>query len=68
MAAVVDPGGAGRRLLFQKVPESKTAKNRVHLDVNVGADAEGDQRRAVARAHIQKLVDAGGSFGATMLG
>jgi hypothetical protein len=36
--AVVDPAGAGPRLFFQRVPEQKTAKNRVHLDVNVGKD------------------------------
>ena len=33
--AVVDPAGAGPRLFFQRVPEPKTAKNRVHLDVSV---------------------------------
>src|SRR3954464_7909533 len=33
--AVVDPSGAGPRLYFQKVPEDKAAKNRVHLDVDV---------------------------------
>jgi catechol 2,3-dioxygenase-like lactoylglutathione lyase family enzyme len=31
--------GAARRLLFQKVPEGKTVKNRVHVDINVGPDA-----------------------------
>jgi hypothetical protein len=31
--------GAARRLLFQKVPEGKTVKNRVHIDINVGPDA-----------------------------
>jgi hypothetical protein len=35
-SAIVDPDGTGPRLYFQKVPEGKTAKNRVHLDVNVG--------------------------------
>src|SRR5258705_5640428 len=30
--------GSGRRILFQLVPEGKTAKNRVHLDVRVGDD------------------------------
>lgn len=35
-SAVVDPAGQGPRLFSQKVPEGKTAKNRVHLDVNVG--------------------------------
>ena len=37
--AIVDPDGVGPRLFFAKVPEGKTAKNRVHLDVNVGAEA-----------------------------
>jgi Glyoxalase-like domain len=30
---VVDPKGSGPRLFFQRVPEGKRAKNRVHLDV-----------------------------------
>lgn len=34
-AAAVDPSGAGPRLLAQLVPEGKTAKNRLHLDVRV---------------------------------
>ena len=34
--AVVDPGGVGPRVLFQRVPETKTLKNRVHLDVRAG--------------------------------
>jgi len=36
MSSVVDPDGRGPRLLFQRVPEGKSAKNRVHLDLNVG--------------------------------
>src|ERR671916_2799029 len=35
-SAVVDPGGAGPRIYFQRVPEPKIVKNRVHVDVNVG--------------------------------
>ena len=30
--------GAGPRLLFQRVPEAKTVKNRVHLDLHVGEE------------------------------
>jgi catechol 2,3-dioxygenase-like lactoylglutathione lyase family enzyme len=30
--------GLGRRVLFQQVPEPKTAKNRVHLDLHAGPD------------------------------
>jgi hypothetical protein len=42
--AIVDPDGVGPRLFFAKVPEAKTAKNRVHLDVRVAADER--RRRA----------------------
>jgi hypothetical protein len=52
--AIVDPGGAGPRLFFQKVPEPKTAKNRVHLDVNASAGRGGDARAAV-REHVERL-------------
>ena len=33
--AIEDPDGEGPRLYFQKVPEGKVAKNRVHIDLNV---------------------------------
>lgn len=36
--AIVDPDGVGPRVFFLKVPEGKSAKNRMHLDVHVGAD------------------------------
>lgn len=31
--------GAGRRILFQAVPETKVVKNRLHLDLLVGPEA-----------------------------
>jgi catechol 2,3-dioxygenase-like lactoylglutathione lyase family enzyme len=34
--AVHDPEGRGPRLYFQRVPEEKQTKNRVHLDLRVG--------------------------------
>jgi len=40
--ALVDPDGDGPRILFQKVPEGKVAKNRVHLDVHVGGSQDVD--------------------------
>ena len=36
VSAAEDPDGRGPRLFFQRVPESKVVKNRVHLDLNVG--------------------------------
>jgi hypothetical protein len=43
--ALVDPDGNGPRLFFQRVPEGKTAKNRVHLDVNVAGDTDDHDAR-----------------------
>jgi hypothetical protein len=48
-AAIVEPS-LRRRVLFQLVPEPKTVKNRVHLDVRVGADnVESELARLTAR-------------------
>lgn len=41
---IVEPAGAGPRLYFQKVPESKVVKNRVHLDL-LAADVEAELAR-----------------------
>jgi hypothetical protein len=38
VAACRDPSGVEPRLFFQLVPESKVAKNRVHLDIHVEPD------------------------------
>lgn len=64
-AALVDPDGVGPRLFFQRVPEPKTAKNRVHLDVNVGGGREAPEaeRRARVAEAEQRLT----ALGATRL-
>jgi hypothetical protein len=38
VAACSDPTGVEPRLFFQRVPEEKVAKNRVHLDVHIDPD------------------------------
>ena len=38
VAACRDPSGLEPRLFFQRVPESKVAKNRVHLDIDVAPE------------------------------
>ncbi|MBO9520562.1 MAG: VOC family protein [Nocardioidaceae bacterium] len=43
-AAVPPEGQAGPRLFFQKVPEPKTVKNRVHLDVRAAPGLTGEER------------------------
>jgi len=50
-----DPTGAGPRLLFQRVPEGKVVKNRLHLDVRVGRGLVGDERVAVLEAECARL-------------
>ncbi|MEV6171216.1 VOC family protein [Streptomyces sp. NPDC051954] len=35
--------GLGRRLLFQRVPEAKTVKNRLHLDLHPGEGRRADE-------------------------
>ena len=48
-AALTAPEPGRPRLLFQRVPEAKTVKNRLHLDVRVGAEhREAEVARLVA--------------------
>jgi len=47
--ACVDPSGVGPQLFFQRVPEGKVVKNRVHLDVRVGTGLVGEERLAALR-------------------
>ncbi|MFV2175766.1 VOC family protein [Actinomadura sp. LOL_016] len=58
-SAVVDPEGAGPRLFFQRVPEGKRAKNRVHLDVRAAPGLDGDARMAALEAEAERLVARG---------
>ena len=58
-SAVVDPEGSGPRLFFQRVPERKQAKNRVHLDVRAAPGLEGDARMAALEAEAERLVSHG---------
>jgi hypothetical protein len=65
-SALVDPDGGGPRVLFQKVPEAKVAKNRMHLDLSVSGG-----RGTPAEARKQRIAAAVGRLearGATALG
>jgi catechol 2,3-dioxygenase-like lactoylglutathione lyase family enzyme len=62
-SAAEDPDGVGPRLFFQRVPEDKVAKNRVHLDVRVAPDLTGDARMAALESEAARLV----ALGATRL-
>ena len=59
-SASVDPDERGPRLFFLKVPEGKTAKNRVHLDVRAAPGLQGDERMAALEAECERLTALGG--------
>jgi catechol 2,3-dioxygenase-like lactoylglutathione lyase family enzyme len=62
-SAVIDPAGSGPRLFFQRVPEGKQVKNRVHLDVRAAPGLAGEARMAVLETEAERLV----AHGATRL-
>ncbi|WP_406021184.1 VOC family protein [Nocardioides sp. NBC_00850] len=58
-SAIEDPAGTGPRVFFQRVPESKTAKNRVHLDVRAAPGLQGEDRMAALEAECERVVALG---------
>ncbi len=61
---MVDPARVKPRILFQKVPETKAVKNRVHLDIDVAPGvALGGEERKAAWARCEQLT----ARGATLL-
>ena len=62
-SAAEDPDGDGPRLFFQRVPEGKTAKNRVHLDLRAAEGRPPEERDDALNAEYDRLV----ALGATLL-
>lgn len=62
-AAIIDPEGAGPRIFIQRVPEGKTAKNRVHLDIRVAeaGTSEAELERLISEK-VARLTEAGASL------
>ena len=60
-ASIVDPDGRGPAIGFLRVPEPKTAKNRVHLDLRVAGEPPWDwaERADLIRAKVADLLAAG---------
>ncbi len=50
-AAITSPEPGRPRVLFQQVPEAKSGKNRLHLDVRIGPDRQ--------EAEVARLVELG---------
>jgi hypothetical protein len=55
--AVVDPEGLGPRIFFQRVPEPKRVKNRLHLDVRVspGPSTPIEEKQAAGVERMESL-------------
>jgi hypothetical protein len=60
-ASIIDPDGAGPAIGFLRVPEGKTAKNRMHIDIRVAGEPPWDMagRAALIRERVAELAAAG---------
>jgi hypothetical protein len=60
-ASIIDPDGKGPAISFLKVPELKTAKNRMHIDVRVAGEPPWDmaERDQLIRTKVSELIAAG---------
>jgi len=60
-SAAFDPERRGPRLYFQRVPEPKVVKNRVHLDINAGGPhgTPLEERRRRVDAEVERLAGLG---------
>ena len=57
--------GLGRRLLFQRVPEARTVKNRLHLDVHAGPErreAEVERLAGLGATVLREVAEQGGTW------
>jgi len=63
--SVVDPDGVGPRIRFQKVPEGKVVKNRLHLDLSVSGGRQ--QAIAIRKERVNAEADRLVLIGATKL-
>jgi hypothetical protein len=60
-ASIVDPEGHGPAIGWLRVPERKSAKNRVHIDLRVAGEPPWDMavRERLIRAKVGELVTLG---------
>ncbi len=62
--SISDPDGQGPRIWFQRVPEQKTIKNRIHLDIHAsgGRAVPMETRKQRVDAEARRLSDLGASL------
>jgi hypothetical protein len=63
-ASIIDPDGKGPAIGFLRVPEPKTAKNRMHIDIRVAGEPPWDvaDRERLIRQKVATLTEAGATF------
>ncbi|HIX00901.1 MAG TPA: VOC family protein [Candidatus Nesterenkonia stercoripullorum] len=58
-SALEDPDASGPRIFFQQVPESKTAKNRLHLDIRAAPGLQNEERMRELESEAERLLALG---------
>lgn len=60
-ASIIDPDGSGPAIGFLRVPDDKTSKNRMHVDIRVAGDGPWDmvERERLIRSEVPRLVGLG---------
>jgi predicted enzyme related to lactoylglutathione lyase len=63
-ASIIDPDGQGPAIGFLRVPEGKTVKNRMHIDIRVAGEPPWDmaERAQLIHAKVQDLVADGATL------
>ncbi|MGP9529379.1 VOC family protein [Arthrobacter sp. S41] len=66
--SLIDPQGHGPRWWFQQVPESKSIKNRLHVDLLVGGgrSVPFEERKTQVNKEAERLVALGASIRSVM--
>lgn len=64
-ASIIDPEGRGPAIGWLRVPEGKTAKNRLHIDIRVAGEPPWDmaEREVLIRERVRVLL----ALGATVV-
>ncbi len=63
-ASIIDPDGKGPAIGFMKVPEGKTVKNRMHIDIRPAGEPPWDplHRERLVRDKVDQLLGAGAAL------
>jgi predicted enzyme related to lactoylglutathione lyase len=63
----LNPTEGGLRIWFNKVPEPKIGKNRVHIDINMPDDSEMERLQRLGARAVQEIRDQDGTLWWTIM-